>query len=799
MWPSGPKEGEKVGVRPHTKKNCLTGMGRRVRLENGLMGLANKIRRRQTMTRTATMMTVLACALWGVFIAPLAAKHSDQFLLGTYSYLRNNNRPEQREQLYRLMQELGYNSNLVETSEDNSDLAAMLKEMDSHGLDAWLTDKNWNNASAVKTPSSYAMSANNYQRFEAEFSSQRDLKFGDGKDNQYWYAASSTRRMPRTGEAIDIAGASYAWAWQASMGRDRAGWLFTDLRYRWPNRNGAYVRFGREFMLRQLNPSSHENCYLRVNYRFRITDVKKDLPADEPLLRFDVSGYELQGSGFSSQATLLRHLNQGRELTETIYRLNDHLLSPGGDFIELQLRIPYADLLAANLLSTDHDGDASTEPSRELMRLVNLNPRVWWYGNCDVQLDYVEIEDQLHYDLTNNAAATRQGIQNRMRDLMGQATGNLSGFYTFDEPHLGQFEGFKLVQDIAQEAGAKVFTAVYDYQGNNYVLDRRDGLFYDHVDAFRKIAQPQIIAPDIYPLKPELSWDPRDRGDGMFIQDYLDDKLLRVYEESMLYRDARPGRQFYPIVQVLGNWTKRNNGDRWITWIQPPTATQKALLYLPLCYAPDGIFHYRLRVYNDAEGYGNRSLSVSRVGSKNYPEPAPDPIAWPAVASSNHRVLDYGRIIRDLDWLGSETIGTGRVRNSSAQKRNLIKKMQVLRQRNGDYEGYVQCSYYQDGAQSPWFMLVNRRTNFFQPGAITDPRFVPDTEYDSYFPEAEPQILSLRFDRNKIEALGGDAGLYDPHDRMFYPIVDHQVHIQLPAGEGRLLQLVANKPPAGQE
>ena len=749
------------------------------------------------MAKTAMMMALLlACQ----GLLPLAAKHSDQFLLGTYSYLRNNNRPAQREALYTMMRELGYNSNLVVTQDDNADFASLLKEMDRHGLDAWITDEAWGPVSENKSPyASYTLSTANQLRFEAEFASEKDVKYGDGMDNQYWYAARSTAKMPRTGQAIDIAGASYGWAWQAEKGKDSRGWLFTDLRYRWPNENGAYVRFGKELMLLQLDPPRHENNHVRVRFRFRISDVKKGLGPNEPLLRFDVSGYEREGSGFASQAKILRHLNQGLEYTETVYRLSDHLLAPASDFCEVELRIPYSDLLAKNLMSADHDGDPATKDSERMLRLVNLNPRVWWYGNCDVQLDYVEIEDQLHYDLVNNHTVMRKGIRERMLNLVAQGAGNLSGFYTLDEPRLGQFAGFKLIQDVAREAGIKVFTAVFDYQGGNYVLDAKNQTGYDHVDAFRKIARPEIIAPDIYPLKPELQWSPKGRNSGPFIQDVLDDKLLRVYRASMLYRDQQPGRAFYPIVQVLGNWVKRNGGDRWLSWIQPPTATQKALLYLPLCYAPDGIFHYRLRVYRDAEGYGNRAVAFSQVGSKNYPDPEPDPITWPAVVSSNPRVLEYGRIIRGLAWLGAETIGTRRARNSGWQKQNLVRRMQVLKQRNGDYEGYVEAAFYQDGAGQPWFMLVNRRANIFRPGAFNEPRFVPDSAFKDCFPEADPQVLVITFDKKKLAGLGPDTGLYDPYDRIYYPIEDNQALVLLPAGEGRLLQLVASKPPANLE
>jgi hypothetical protein len=728
---------------------------------------------------------------------PVMAKHSDAFALGVYSSLSNSSKDDQliRDTLCNSMQALGYNVTMMHTRSSDRDLPGLLSDMDSHGLDAVINDFSWNpDKSSSHRFASHPLSISNYLRFEAEFSDESDIKPGDRLDSQYWYSVRDEKGLPRQGSAVMAPGSSYGWVWNASQGTDRAGHIFTDLRYRWPNKNGAYVRFGAEFMLHQNNPPKHEGDYIRVNYRFRITNVKGGLDPSEPLLRFYLAGYTFSGTGFSREAKVLVHNNKGQELTETIYTLQDHYSSRGdGGFIDLQLKVPYLELLEAGLMTLDHDLNPSTPDSRERMRLINLNPRIYWYGNCDVQLDYVEIEDQIHHELTTEKDYWSRGIGGRMREVMGQSAGNIRAFYTFDEPYIGQFDSFNIIQDIASQTGTEIYSANYDYQYQNFVLDNASDFRYDHLGAYRKLAKPLILAPDIYPIYPGLGWNMSDRETGTFIQDVLDDKLIRIYKDCKQYRDELGGRSFFPIVQVLGNWVKSGDREQWTNWIQPPLATQKSLLFLPLCYGPDGIMHYCLRATQTSEGYGYRGISYSRKGTTGFPYPQPDHIAWTAVASTNARVLEYGKLIRKLTWLGSETIGTKASGSRKLNKRNQLSSIKVKKAKNGDYEGYVQCAYYQDAKGQPWFMLVNRRANFFTPGAITDPRYVPAEQFGDYFQEAAPQTLSMKFDKKAVKEYRGNFGLYDPVDKKTYAARKGVIEIPIPAGEGRLLQLVRTK------
>lgn len=735
--------------------------------------------------RTLLLPALLCCLI----AAPMAAKHSDDFVLGTYTYFDNDGHHALRLASLGQMNELGYNSNIMETFRNSPDLARMLSEMDSLGIDAWIIDRSWvNSLKSEHRFASYPLSASNYLRFEAEFDSEADVKPGDGMDNQYWYASRSDENITRVGSAAQNPDASYGWTWRAVRQQDAPGYVFSDLRYRWPNRNGFYVRSGREFMLYQKDPAKHEGDFLWVTLRFRLGNIGPGLNPDEPLLKISLAGYELAGGGFSNKEQVLNHLYLGQTRQETVFTLADYRLLSQNGFVELQLQVPYTELLSAKLMSADHDGNASTNDSREWMRMINFNPRVYWYGNCDLELDYVEMEDQIHRDLAKDAGFWRDGIQSRVRNLISQGAGNVSGFYTFDEPFTGQFDTHRLLDGIAADMGTKMFTAIYDYQGDNYVLDKERGILYDHVDAFRKIAQPTIIGPDIYPLTPDLEWN--GQPGGKFIQDVLDRKLLKVYRDSKLYRDAKAGREFYPIVQVLGNWINSGGKDQWVSWIQPPTATQKALLYLPLCYGPDGIFHFRMRAFHDAKGYGHRGVTYSQQGGKDYPLPQKDPVTWPAVESSNHRVLAYGKIVRNLTWLESEAIGTAKCCSKSWRQANFVRSAQVLPTGRGDYEGYVQCAYYQDEQETPWFMVVNRRGNYFRPVAAQSPNVVPPGEIGQHFPEAEPQTLQLKFNLQARQKYGNSLALRDPYDGTVFRGKNGVIEIVLPAGEGRLLQLV---------
>jgi hypothetical protein len=143
-----------------------------------------------------------------------------------------------------------------------------------------------------------------------------------------------------------------------------------------------------------------------------------------------------------------------------------------------------------------------------------------------------------------------------------------------------------------------------------------------------------------------------------------------------------------------------------------------------------------------------------------------------------------------LKWLNSDCIGTSRSKFKKAGKDNPIQYIQVQEQGIGEYEGYIQCATYLDKEENLWLMVVNRRANFFLPGIITEPQFVPPEEFDIYFPEAPPQKLLLTFKDSGRKNPYQNYAFYDPYEDKFYPYYNGNIEIELPAGEGKLLKLV---------
>jgi len=99
-------------------------------------------------------------------------------------------------------------------------------------------------------------------------------------------------------------------------------------------------------------------------------------------------------------------------------------------------------------------------------------------------------------------------------------------------------------------------------------------------------------------------------------------------------------REFIPIPQSFGDW----NGRQWSSWMLPPLATQKALLFLPLCYAPDGLVYYQLL----GTGDGDRGGSVAPIYMEG------DGIAkfdkmYDLLKEHNPRILKTGEML----WTGT--------------------------------------------------------------------------------------------------------------------------------------------------
>jgi hypothetical protein len=106
----------------------------------------------------------------------------------------------------------------------------------------------------------------------------------------------------------------------------------------------------------------------------------------------------------------------------------------------------------------------------------------------------------------------------------------------------------------------------------------------------------------------------------------------------------------------------------------------------------------------------------------------------------------------------------------------------------------MQCGYYLDSKGLPYYMIVNRRGEYFVPGTITEERFVPPSEYGKYYQEALPQTLNMSFNRHATKRFGKTLALFDPSDSTLFVGSGKKLDLSIPAGEGKLLQLTGTLP-----
>lgn len=722
----------------------------------------------------------------------IAYKHSAKFMLGSYSYMRStfSYTANYKDEIARYLRTLGYNSTLVETVTNERGLTAILNELDAAGIDAVIWDRSW--SIDPGNPMHYSvgpLSTSNYLKLEAEYSGPQGVKSADRNNSKFWYASHNEASLPRVGRAEEEDDASNGHIWKVTKEND-PGYIYTDIKYRWPNRSDNYTHPGSIWNLYQTKPPNYEDHFFYIRYRVKIENLDPGAALSDTLLSFVPEGYPIANGAPSRQSRPVLHssrelqpqLSLSSSLTVGQLKSNPHQ----SGYITIELKIPYREMINAGLLTNDLDYNPDTAPSDTMLRMISLNPRLYWHGNCDVSLDYIEVEDQTHYNLRTDPERYRTGLYNRVTQILEQSPGNISALYSFDEPYQTNFDSYRLLQDYLADTGIDYYTATYDYLSTSIALDRSAGEYYDHLSGFRQAANPRIVAPDIYPIGFETEFN---RPGSVFIQTLLDTKLHKAYLDSKLYSMQEDGRKFYPIVQTFGRWARYNNGDQWVNWLQVPYATQKVLNYLPLCYGADGIYHYRFQSYQSPEGYGD--YSAMKVFSRNgvYEPAVENPIIWNAIRDSNPKVKFYGELLQDMIWNGTQTFGTGNSTVDSAVNASAIRTVNINPEEGVPYSGYIQAGFYSDSEGQLNLLTVNRRGNFFQPGFYTKEMFVAPDSIAAYYPQANSQNLNLEMNSRQLRGLGKYPGFYDPADHSWFMIDDARVSIPLEAGEARLLQL----------
>lgn len=521
--------------------------------------------------------------------------------------------------------------------------------------------------------------------------------------------------------------------------------------------------------------------------------MPEDLPGDTVLLSFIPAGfrYNTATESFFDYPEPIVHTNGTQTGTKTVLTMDDYRNMCGGGltsdgFLKIELRISYYELDNRHLLS---------EVNSSTYRMVNFNPRVFYSGYGTLELDCIEIEDMLHRKMKENYDYFQDGLVSRVNTL-SQSSDILTGVYTYDEPHQPQFDTFFLMQRMLGERPQRTMTAIADYRYREFQMQGSE--YYDHIDAFIKLAKPKAVMPDPYPIRPsflsdnQLDWnDPSNQN--VFFQTVIDRRVTDAYRDVKKYTISPSiNGKFYPIVQAFGRW----KDNKWLTFMLPPSETQKMLQFLPLCYGADGIFDYRLFGWLNHPDYDEyAAINVQYPNGTSYVPP--DSTTYRALLEANSKVLSYGPKTASMNWINSVTITETSYEPADVNLSSVwVDSIQdVDTNQTGPYGCYVECGMYTDTDSTPYLMLVNRRANHFAPNATYSyPGNVPVNQYDTCFPAFDSQRIGIIPDTMAYTQFGTYVAMFDSLGAQLHRKDGENIRVDIGPGDGILLQMCSSLP-----
>ncbi|MFB3845091.1 MAG: T9SS type A sorting domain-containing protein [Candidatus Cloacimonadaceae bacterium] len=742
----------------------------------------------------------------------LVAKYAelDDFIIGGYTYWRASGGLYSAPVFYDL-QNCGYNSAVVNAYAPDNDLSGFLYGLDLHGQDALIIDKAWDpRPSNTSIQGVEGLSLSNFQHYEAEFSSMFDPVPETGREDKYYYCSLQSDRV---GGSISAA-ASGGKVWKCDRNLQSAGYAINDLKYRFSNANGNFPYLTEEFFFHnswdtQINNYMLLNDYLDFKVAFKLSEYNRDISHPINLLKFEICGRPwviTPNSTYISTSTVtIPHSNSATSeyayetiLTQYRYETPDldipeQPINYGNKII--RLRVSRQDLMNAGMLL--YQGGRWV--------LSNIYPKIWWFGNSNLLLDYIEVEDNSHQELIANQTQNATKVNNRLDNLQLAATqNNLSRVLSFDEPNQPQFDSYYRVQNMITADNPGMFTAIYDRKNdlkkNNNPQSAED--YYQHPKAFIDATNPKLLAVDIYPIRPEVAWNPTDvTTEHPFVQVKLD-KMLENYRYYAEQRQSHPDMDFVAIVQSFGKWDRRTASPHWSSWLRPPYQTQKMLQYLPLCYGADGIINYRTTAFNKTSYTSTDNLDYD-YAPVNVDMTLQDPAGFPLISktsnyyalnSANSKIKVIGPIMKHLQWQGADCLRIGLNPTELNLQTLLLDDLQINDPNNGIYEGYIQCGAYLNSSNEPSFMLVNRRANYQLNN--TTPYTTENSYLDNCFTSFQPQTIVFNYSdaAETGSSFGTKVGLFDPYTQILYCSTNQIINIPLDAGDGIYLQMVATPP-----
>ncbi len=267
--------------------------------------------------------------------------------------------------------------------------------------------------------------------------------------------------------------------------------------------------------------------------------------------------------------------------------------------------------------------------------------RIYWYGQCNMWIDYVRVENQTAYDLFKHNYDNTWLLW-EVNQIANQNSDNIEKFY-IEEFEFSQIPCMKYVSDYIKSVNPE-FSLMFDLNIASYSAHRED--FWNFFDAghikrnlYDKI-QPKEVFSYSYPLKgryyngnlntikgdyyipntlpkPNLVFNPLEGVLAEPVSPSIYDNWL----ENILESGESDGNM--RIMRLLDSLTKQTNlplifmpQGHMVYWqyhqLKEPTNEElKLLTYLGLAYGAKGILHYS---YNGSGCFTNIAVDSLRMG-----------------------------------------------------------------------------------------------------------------------------------------------------------------------------------------
>ena len=428
----------------------------------------------------------------------------------------------------------------------------------------------------------------NFYQFEAEYDSLSTL---NNSNDEYFYKFNITR----PGYSFPLTVDNYTWKCTPSPTSPDGGVIIDQLTYRWleyyvgnnnSDSNGKPLKtIGPEFQFAYHNAFNDDNYLvgnkLYVSFVYKVESDEDN--EDKNCMKFGLKLYGgPQGDDwhFMNLKNTISPTEQGTMFTYTAEEL---------------LSASYSELLntdASNqfrkvtfYINLEEVQDNYLIPSSWNLKLKGIMPYVYWEGNHEIELDYVEIEDDIHKLFAQGNISTLVG--DRISSVIND--NSVTKFYLKDELKFPHFDSCKLIEQIFGNYPNIECMKTIDPGGWCFKKDK--GERFSNLNLFVENTNQQVrnFMADYYPLRDVSDWNNVNAASNKFVQFHID------WYVSSNYRRAKKvvnNRSLYAVPITTGNW--KSTSTSWGFYQYPTINMVKCLQYLPLCYGVSGIIDWKL-------------------------------------------------------------------------------------------------------------------------------------------------------------------------------------------------------------